>query len=185
MAAFAGYLACACITFGHVLQSPFTRVVGVAHLHVWEELWHFWWTNVALTSDQSPFYSMMLGFPGGMNVFYDMSSISLPIVSVPLQAILGVVGTYNLIGLLSLTADWGQSPLFQRRMALEQDLMLPIFVKVVHIQPAGLFTRFWQHVAHSHSLGGPLADLPRKVDSPSGQHGVSIPKFAPAYTLYL
>jgi len=104
VAALSGYLLCVCVVFWNVVKSPFTNIVGMAHLHVWEELWHFWWTATALTTGQSPFYSTMLGFPSGMNVFYDMSSISLPMISVPLQALFGVVGAYNVIAFLSLTA---------------------------------------------------------------------------------
>ena len=112
-----GYLLLSSIALWDVLKSPFTNVVGVPHLHVWEELWHFWWTGIAMTSGESPFFSNMLGFPSGMNVFYDMSSISLPLVSVPLQSLFGVVGAYNAIALLSLTAAAFGSYLVCRRVS--------------------------------------------------------------------
>jgi len=102
--AFAAYFLCSCITFGLALKGPLTYVVGAGHLHVWEELWHFWWTARALATGISPFVSEMLGFPGEMNVFYDMSSISLPFASLPLQLLFGVVGAYNVTALLALTA---------------------------------------------------------------------------------
>ena len=108
LASFAGYLALALLLARRAVADLTGRVVGVPDLHVWEELWHFWWTREALSAGASPFVSPLLGYPDGMNVFFDMSSITLPFASLPLQWIAGPVGAYNLIAVLCFTlAGWG------------------------------------------------------------------------------
>lgn len=108
IAAGALYIAVALALFRNLLGRVSSSVVGDGRLHVWEELWHFWWTRRSLASGRSPFFTDMLGFPDGFDVYRDMSSITMPFLSVPLQWALGLTLAYNLIAVSCVvTAAFG------------------------------------------------------------------------------
>lgn len=75
---------------------------GDAWLHIWD----LWWANKSLVElHQSPYYTTMLYYPSGLNLYYHSLDIVNGIVSIPLQRLFGLTSAYNLLMLANLTLD--------------------------------------------------------------------------------
>ena len=74
-------------------------------------LWSYWWFRQTLFHrDLSPFWTNMLYFPDGTSLRYQTTNTFHALLSVPLQSILGLVPTFNLIGLAIFVASfWGMA----------------------------------------------------------------------------
>ena len=63
-------------------------------------LWAFWWFREALTARHvSPFSTTMLYYPDGVSLRYFTTNSFHALLSIPFQPLLGLVPTFNLIGL--------------------------------------------------------------------------------------
>lgn len=118
------YLALAGVLLGTVLLHPNQRVVGNAELHVWDHVWHCWWLRYAVEHGVSPFFSSLIDFPRGVSVMGEMSTLTFPVLSVPLQYIFGLVGSYNLMALAFLALAGFGGYLVCRRVASDNDTSL-------------------------------------------------------------
>jgi hypothetical protein len=102
------YLAFAIVLMLPVLANPGNRVVGSPDFHVWDHVWHCWWAKYSLASGMSPFFCSLLDFPRGLHVAGEMSTLTFPFFSVPLQYAFGLVGAYNAMALACFALSaWG------------------------------------------------------------------------------
>ena len=64
-------------------------------------IWNLWWTATALTSGQDPFYTPLLFYPQGLDLFWQTLSLPQGLLALPLTLTLGPLPAYNLLILLS------------------------------------------------------------------------------------
>lgn len=70
----------------------------------WLHLWDLWWVKQALTVlNATPFYTTYLYYPTGVSLYFHSLDIVNALLSVPLQATVGLVAGFNLLLLLSVT----------------------------------------------------------------------------------
>lgn len=60
-------------------------------------LWAFWWIKKALLSLSNPFYTTYEFYPDGVSLAFTTLSLFNAIVSVPMQSIFGLTGSYNIL----------------------------------------------------------------------------------------
>ncbi len=71
---------------------------------VWQHLWNEWWLRFSLLDLHSqPFYSPMIFWPTGANLYFHALDPLDGYISVPLQLLFGLVAAFNLIFFIQLT----------------------------------------------------------------------------------
>ncbi|MFL5735062.1 MAG: hypothetical protein ACJ78Q_18045 [Chloroflexia bacterium] len=75
---------------------------GDAWLHIWD----LWWLDKALVDlHQGPYFTNYLLYPTGLNLFYHSLDLFNGLISIPLQHLLGLTATFNLLLIANLTLD--------------------------------------------------------------------------------
>lgn len=75
---------------------------GDVYLHLWD----LWWADKSLIDlHQSPFHTSYLYYPTGVSLYYHSLDLLNGIVSIPMQWVLGLTTTFNLLVLANLTVD--------------------------------------------------------------------------------
>lgn len=64
-------------------------------------LWNLWWVKKSLLSGQSPLETNLLYYPQGVDLSLHTFSFFNTLLGIPLQPLLGLVGTYNVLWFLS------------------------------------------------------------------------------------
>ncbi len=79
-----------------LLPQVWSAAPGHSKLSVCVHLWQYWWTHEAvLRPDAALFFSPTLFYPWGVMVLGEFGNYLLPVLSVPLQGVLGLIGSYN------------------------------------------------------------------------------------------
>ena len=84
-------------------------------------LWNLWWfRHAVLELRQSPFESAYLFYPYGANLWFHTLAPFPAAVAVPMQSVLGLVATHNLLVLASFTASGVAAAALARYMGLDR-----------------------------------------------------------------
>ena len=91
------------LTFFMTLPLPLeltTRVPGGGD--AWQHIWNLWWVKDALLNGQNPYYTDLLYYPDGVNLYFHTLVLTAGLIGIPLQLLgLSLITTYNLIILSS------------------------------------------------------------------------------------
>lgn len=68
----------------------------------WLHVWHIWWVNRALGAGQSPFWTGLLYYPDGVQLYVQTLSIPNALLTLPVYALDGPIAAYNSAVLLAL-----------------------------------------------------------------------------------
>ncbi|MEO5953456.1 MAG: hypothetical protein ABIQ44_13405, partial [Chloroflexia bacterium] len=86
----------------HLGDSVILSGGGDVYLHLWD----LWWADKSLIYlHQSPFHSTYLYYPTGVSLYYHSLDLINGLISIPLQWLLGLTTTFNLLVLANLTFD--------------------------------------------------------------------------------
>lgn len=64
-------------------------------------IWNIWWTARAITTGQSPFFTPLLFYPQGLDLFWQTLSVTQGLLALPITLIWGPLPAYNILILLS------------------------------------------------------------------------------------
>jgi hypothetical protein len=71
----------------------------------WQNLWNMWWLKQALLHGYNPYFTPMLYYPSGASLLiHTLNPINF-LLTLPIQALFGLVIAYNAVVLISLTAS--------------------------------------------------------------------------------
>lgn len=98
------YLTLALLMTWPLATQPFTAVPGNAY-DSWQNMWNMWWLKQALLTGQNPYFTPMLYYPNGANLFLQTLNPINFLISLPVHAVFGLVIAYNFVVLFSLTAS--------------------------------------------------------------------------------
>ena len=91
-------------------------VIGaVGGVDAYQNAWHLWWTARALTSLHNPFFSPLLFYPDGVDLFWQPLGFSQGVLALPVTLTLGPVAAVNWIVLTSFTVGGYATFLLARR----------------------------------------------------------------------
>jgi hypothetical protein len=97
---FAGYVLLTLIfTYPFALHLG-NGLVGL-DVDVEQHLWSFWWMRKAIELGTNPYYTDWLYYPTGASLYFFAASRVHALLSIPLQALFGLIGAYNLLELLT------------------------------------------------------------------------------------
>jgi len=100
----AGAATAVVLTFPLVLHLR-SRVLEDGSYDVYQFLWNLWWVRESLlVLHTNPFRTTYLFYPAGVPLLFHTFSFSLGLVSLPLQALFGLVAAHNLLVLAAPTA---------------------------------------------------------------------------------
>lgn len=92
-------------------------VIGaVGGVDAYQNAWNLWWVARALTSLRNPFYSPLLFYPDGVDLFWQPIGFSQGVLALPVTLTLGPVAAVNWIVLTSFTIGGYATFLFTRRV---------------------------------------------------------------------
>lgn len=77
------------------------RSMIIGYHDAWQFMWNFWWVKTAFFSGTSPFYTDYMHWPNGISLLFHTLNLPNAVASIPLQPILGLAATYNIILLLN------------------------------------------------------------------------------------
>ena len=81
-------------------------VVLTAGGDAWLHLWDLWWADKSLVDlHRNPYFTNYLYYPTGVNLFYHSLDILNGVVAIPLQHIVSLTASFNLLVLVNLTLD--------------------------------------------------------------------------------
>ncbi len=91
------YLLGALYLLAHVLPSFDDAIPGwgVAGLDGWQNAWNIWWTRLALSRGQNPYFTDMLFYPDGQSLYLHTLNITNGLLTMPVQLIAGPIAAYN------------------------------------------------------------------------------------------
>jgi len=69
--------------------------VGVAALDGWQNTWNIWWTHLALSRGQNPYFTNMLFHPTGQSLYLHTLNITNALLTMPVQLVAGPIAAYN------------------------------------------------------------------------------------------
>ncbi|MFI5184278.1 MAG: hypothetical protein ACHQNV_07770, partial [Vicinamibacteria bacterium] len=93
---------------------PFTHVIQETNDASWQ-MWWLWWAKESARLGQSPYFTDRLLHPTGASPYLSATDMVTALLSIPLQHLIGLVPTYNLLCFASLVfSAWAM-----RRLALE------------------------------------------------------------------
>ena len=88
------------------LTWPLTRYWGTAYVGNFEEAtrnsWNMWWVRHALAHGQNPFWTDMLYFPDGMQLYVQPINISNTFLTLPVYELFGLAAAHNTAVLLAV-----------------------------------------------------------------------------------
>lgn len=94
-----------------------TGVIGaVGGVDAYQNAWNLWWTARALTSLRNPFFSPLLFYPDGVDLFWQTLGFSQGVLALPVTLTLGPVAAVNWIVLTSFTIGGYATFLLARRV---------------------------------------------------------------------
>lgn len=92
-------------------------VIGaVGGVDAYQNAWNLWWVARALTSLHNPFFSPLLFYPDGVDLFWQPLGFSQGVLALPVTLTLGPVAAVNWIVLTSFTVGGYATFLFVRRV---------------------------------------------------------------------
>ncbi len=92
-------------------------VIGaVGGVDAYQNAWNLWWVARALTSLHNPFFSPLLFYPDGVDLFWQPLGFSQGVLALPVTLTLGPVAAVNWIVLTSFTIGGYATFLFVRRV---------------------------------------------------------------------
>jgi hypothetical protein len=107
----------ATVAFLYLIPMPFralTHVIQTTGDACWQ-MWWLWWAKESLTRGQSPYFTDRLLYPTGASLYLSATDMVTALLSIPLQYLVGLVATYNVLVFCSLVfSAWAM-----RRLALE------------------------------------------------------------------
>jgi hypothetical protein len=84
------------------------HVFGTFPIDREQNFWYLWWTRQALDQHVNPFFTNYLYYPDGVSLYLFTAYMSSAILSIPVQALFGVVPAYNFLVFVSLVGcSWG------------------------------------------------------------------------------
>jgi hypothetical protein len=107
---------------GVILTWPLTLnltrgVIGaVDGVDAYQNAWNLWWIASAITSLQNPFFSPLLFYPDGVDLFWQPIGFSQGILALPVTLTLGPIAAVNWVVLTSFTIGGYATFVFTRRM---------------------------------------------------------------------
>jgi hypothetical protein len=105
---------------GVILTWPLTLnltrgVIGaVDGVDAYQNVWNLWWVAYAITSLQNPFFSPLLFYPDGVDLFWQPIGFSQGILALPVTLTLGPVAAMNWVVLTSFTLGGYATFIFTR-----------------------------------------------------------------------
>ncbi|GIW02983.1 hypothetical protein [Roseiflexus sp.] len=92
-------------------------VIGaVDGVDAYQNAWSLWWTAQALTSLRNPFFSPLLFYPDGVDLFWQPLGFSQGVLALPVTLMLGPVAAVNWVVLTSFTVGGYATVLLARRV---------------------------------------------------------------------
>lgn len=91
------YLGGALYLMARVLPT-FDRTIpgsGIAIVDAWQNTWNLWWTHLALTRWQNPYFTDMLFYPAGQSLYLHTLNITNALLTMPVQLVAGPIAAYN------------------------------------------------------------------------------------------
>ncbi|MGC8687633.1 MAG: hypothetical protein ACP5RM_02955 [Candidatus Micrarchaeia archaeon] len=80
------YLAVALALFLPIIRNPYSTVVGSTY-DVYQNMWDYWWIKYAIANHLNIYYTMLLGWPYGINLAYMTLQPLTGLVSIPFQLV--------------------------------------------------------------------------------------------------
>jgi len=80
---------------GAILGGPIAGTDG------WQHVWHLWWAQRALAGGQNPFFTRLIYFPQGAELYLQPINIATGALVFPVTALFGPVAGYNAAALLA------------------------------------------------------------------------------------
>lgn len=74
---------------------------GVGQQDGWQNVWMLWWFQRAVASGQSPFFTRMLYYPIGTDLFWQTLNASNGVISLPFTTIFNAIASFNLLAMLT------------------------------------------------------------------------------------
>lgn len=112
------FLALALVATWPAIGHPAGTVIGDGQSDMWKHLWGYWWFGNALFVEKEiPLFCSLLNYPQGGYLYFADPLTAL--MSLPLQGILGLVVSYNLIIVLQLVGGCLAAWLLARDLGLE------------------------------------------------------------------
>lgn len=94
-----------------------TGVVGkISGVDAFQGAWNLWWVAHALTHGQSPFYTHLLFYPHGIDLFWQTLQFSHGVFALPVTLLLGPLAAFNFTVLVSFVVGGYATFLFARHL---------------------------------------------------------------------
>ncbi|GAC1549481.1 MAG: hypothetical protein NVS2B7_25510 [Herpetosiphon sp.] len=109
-AAMLSYLILSLLLFWRVLPAFATAVgtVGRGDANdAWQNVWMLWWVHRAVTAGQNPFFTRLLFYPDGVNLFWQTLNSPNGLLALPLTATWGPIASYNALAIASFVTSAG------------------------------------------------------------------------------
>jgi len=117
LAALAAYTLLAALATWPVAATIGWGIVGeVGAVDAYQDAWHLWWNARALSSGRLPFFTDLLYYPHGVDLFWLTLGFAQGAPLAPLTLALGPLAAYNLATLLSYIVGGYATFLFARRV---------------------------------------------------------------------
>jgi hypothetical protein len=117
LAALASYTLLAILVTWPVLTQLKSGVVGaVGGVDAYQNVWNMWWVARALSHGQSPFWTDLLFYPNGVDLFWQTLGFSQALVAAPVTWSLGPRAAVNLTVLASFVVGGYATFLLARRL---------------------------------------------------------------------
>ncbi|MFH1403606.1 MAG: hypothetical protein ABIH11_04975 [Candidatus Altiarchaeota archaeon] len=96
----------------------------VAHLHdavpgeddVWKMMWYLWWGGESLSSFKNPYHTDLWFAPYGKSLVFHSNILSLSLLSLPLQHLLSLAASYNMLCIMAFAFSGYGMYLLVRRL---------------------------------------------------------------------
>jgi hypothetical protein len=99
-----GYTALACLMTLPMVQQFTTAVPGNGY-DSWQNMWNMWWLKQAILEGHNPFYTTEIYYPDGTSLLLHTLNPFNFLISLPVQAIGGLVAAYNTVIIFSLASS--------------------------------------------------------------------------------
>ncbi|MCU0492888.1 MAG: hypothetical protein MUD01_14955 [Chloroflexaceae bacterium] len=92
-----GYLLLTLLILAPALPTWTTAIPGglIANTDGWQHVWHLWWVQRALANGSNPFFTPLLYYPQGAELYLQPLNASTGLLLAPITALFGPVAAYN------------------------------------------------------------------------------------------
>ncbi|PDW03728.1 hypothetical protein [Candidatus Viridilinea mediisalina] len=111
------YTLCAILISWPMVRYFTTGIIGAEHgVDAFQGTWNLWWVATALSSGRLPFFTNILYYPTGVDLFWQTSQVAHGITALPITLLLGPLAGFNWTVLLSFVLSGYVTFLFAREV---------------------------------------------------------------------